>query len=563
MIPKLPSFRFATTRAKPPAAEMQTVLPFYRTRRMNRAAKFAVYGALALLCFAYGFLYARFAPFLMVPFAIPLAVLAILVVWALPSGDYAPTRALQPLYIAFFAALFLWPNYLAVALPGLPWITLLRLTGFPLLFTLLVCLSVSTQFRNHLVEVFTYDPWISRMLPILVLLMTASIVYSVRPGASASKYVVGITNWISIFFVTLVLFSRPGFPLRWMKLLLGVASVVALLGVWEAQISHVIWRDNIPPILKIEDEAVLRALAGTARAATGKYRVQSTYGQPLALSEFMGLVAPFAVHLLLTTRNGWARLFAGAYLATSLYVVIETDSRLGLISSLLSMLLYLLFWSLLRWRRDKGSIVAPAIVFAYPAIFTIGVAATFAIGRLRAKFWGNGAQSASDQARIEQWAIGWPKIFKHPLGHGIGQAGNVLGYVGPDGIQTIDSYFLSMLLDYGFFGFVLYYGIFARGVWIGARAIARGNLDKELQLLLPLSICLINFIIVKSVFSQEDNIPLAFVMLAAVLALSRRADLAQPLTEAEAEARFSPSGRSPRLPRPSPASGLRRETGLG
>jgi len=540
------------------------VLPFYRQRRMNRWAKLAVYVGLAAACFLYGFSYARFAPFLMVPFAVPLALLAILVIWALPSGDYAPTSALQPLYIAFFAALFIWPNYLAIGLPGLPWITLLRLTGLPLLFTLLICLSVSTQFRKHLLEVFQYDRPISRMLLGFALIATLSVGYSVSVGSSASRYVVVVTNWFSIFFVSLVLFTRPGFASRWMKLFLAMACVVCAVGLYESRIHHVVWSNHIPSILKIEDEAVLRALSGLSRAATGKYRVQGTYGTPLGLSEFLGLVAPFAVHLLLTAKSNGPRFFAAGYILVALYVVLETDSRLGLISSLLSMLLYLLFWAILQWRRNKGSIIAPAIVLAYPAIFCVGVAATIFIGRLRAKFWGNGAQASSDQSRIEQWASGTPKILSHPFGHGLGQGGNVLNYVGPDGIQTIDSYFLSILLEYGIVGFILYYGMFAWGAWIGARAIAKRKLDDELQLLLPFSICLINYIVIKSVFSQDDNQPLAFMLLAAVIALVRRADMAQP--EAETVAEQGRVSRSARFRRPQllpAASGLRRAINPG
>lgn len=545
-----------------PAEAAPPILPFYRPRRMNRWAKLAVYVGLAVVCFAYGFGYGRFAPFLMVPFAIPLAILAMLVVWALPSGDYAPTKALQPLYLAFFAALFVWPNYLAIALPGLPWITLLRLTGMPLLFVMLVCLSVSAQFRKHLADVFGYDPWISRMMVAFFVLVTLSVGYSVAIGPSASRYIVAVTNWFCIFFVSLILFTRPGFARRWMWTFIAMATVVCVVGAYESRIHHVVWSNHIPSILKIEDEAVLRALSGLSRAATGKYRVQGTYGTPLGLAEFLGLVAPFAVHLILTSRTNGPRIFAGAYLLLALYVVLETDSRLGLISSLLSMLLYLLFWALLQWRRNKGSIIAPAIVLSYPAIFCVGVAATFFIGRLRAKVWGNGAQTSSDQSRVEQWNIGIPKILKHPWGHGLGQSGNVLGYVGPDGIQTIDSYFLSILLEYGIIGFILYYGMFARGAWVGARTIVRGNLDDELALLLPLSICLIDFIVIKAVFSQDDNHPLAFMILAAVVALARRADAAQPATEPLAEKRrISRSAHSPRPQLQPAASGLRRETG--
>jgi hypothetical protein len=500
----------------------------------------------------------------MLPFALPLGVLAMLVVWALPSGDYAPTNALQPLYIAFFAALFVWPNYLAIALPGLPWITLLRLTGFPLLFTLLICLSVSAQFRKHLLDIFGYEPWIARMFVGFAVLATLSIGYSYNVGASFSKYIVMITNWFAIFFVSLLLFTRPGFAKRWMKLFMAMACVVCVVGVYESRIHHVVWSNHIPSILKIEDEAVLRALSGLSRAATGKYRVQGTYGTPLGLSELLGLVAPFAVHLALTAKTNGRRFFAVGYIFVALYVVLETDSRLGLISSLLSMLLYILFWALLQWRRNKGSIIAPAIVLSYPAIFCVGVAATIFIGRLRAKFWGNGAQASSDQSRVEQWTIGMPKILSHPIGHGLGQGGAVLNYVGPDGIQTIDSYFLSIFLEYGIPGFILYYGMFVWGAWIGARTIVARKLDEELQLLLPFSICLINYVVIKSVFSQDDNQPLAFMLLAAVVALARRADLEQPETEVVAEdRRLSRSARSRRLQLLPGASGLRRASNPG
>ncbi|MBU1378235.1 MAG: O-antigen ligase family protein [Alphaproteobacteria bacterium] len=548
-----------------PAMEEYAGVPFYRRRRMNRWAKAAVYVGLGVLCVAYGFGFARFAPFLMLPFAIPIALLAILVVWALPSGDYAPTDALQPLFIMFFGSIFLWPSYLALALPGLPWITLLRLTGMPLLVVLLVCLSVSPQFRKNLRDIFTFDPWLFRIVMGFLILQAVSMLYSVNPGTAANRYIVYTTNWTSIFFVSLVLFSRAGFALRWMHLLMAGAAMICLLGVWESRALHVLWAAHIPSILKIEDESVLRTLSGTARAATGKYRVLVTYSTPLGLSEFLGLVAPFAAHMLLTSKKNAPKIFAGVYMLVAFYVVLETDSRLGLISSILSLLLYMLFWALLQWRRSKGSIIAPAIVLAYPAIFFVGVASTFFIGRLRAKVWGNGSQSASDQSRVDQWNLAIPKMFSHPQGHGVGQAGSVLNYIGSDGVPTIDSYFINMLLDYGFIGFALYFGMFARGAWIGARSIVRGDLDRELQLLLPLSICLINYIIIKSVFSQDDNHPMVFMMLGAVVALSRRADIAAKLagTSTFASRQLSRSARF-QQPRLQPAaSGLRRESGPG
>lgn len=559
-------FKRRAAAAEPlPVVEESPGVPFYRRRRMNRWAKLAVYIGLGVLCVAYGFGFARFAPFLMLPFAIPIALLAILMIWALPSGDYAPTNLLQPLFVMFFASIFIWPSYLALALPGLPWITLARLTGLPLLFTLLICLSVSPQFRRHLGEIFTYEPWLYRLITAFLVYQALSVFFSVGPGNSINRYIVYATNCISIFFVSLVLFTREGFALNWTKLLLAGAVVLCFIGVWEAQTLHVLWASHIPSILKIEDEAILRTLSGTTREATGKYRVLATYSVPLGLSEFFGLVAPFAAHLGLTAKTNGPRIFAAVYLVVAVYVTLATDSRLGLISSIFAMLLYMLLWALLQWRQNRGSLIAPAIVFAYPAIFVVGVASTFAIGRLRGAIWGNGAQTSSDHARLDQWALGLPKIFSHPQGHGVGQAGSVLGYVGPDGIATIDSYMLNIVLDYGYIGFALYFSIFVRAAFVGARAIARGHLDKELQLLLPLSICMANYILVKAVFSQEDNTPLTFMMLGAVIALSRRASIVQDAvgetTFATRQVSRSARFRPPRL-QPA-ASGLRREPGPG
>src|SRR3546814_13038158 len=81
------------------------------------------------------------------PFLVPVIALGLLVIWALPETDWAPTKTLAWLLIAFLIALPLWPNYLAIALPGMPGITLLRIIGAPMILLLLIPLSVSAEFR--------------------------------------------------------------------------------------------------------------------------------------------------------------------------------------------------------------------------------------------------------------------------------------------------------------------------------------------------------------------------------------------------------------------------------
>jgi len=483
--------------------------------------------ALAGACFAYGFFFSVMAPARIMPFTVPLALLAGLVVWGLPAGAYAPTRALEPLYFAFFAALILWPNYLAIGLPSLPWVTMLRLIVVPLILVFLICLSASPAFRRKFMDVLSTDKILLRLLVALIGIQTVSIVFARDIGPSINHYLIAQMNWSAVFFIGAVVFVRKGFAEHWATAFLLAATVLCGLAIWEVGIGHVPWAGHVPSIFKIEDESVLRILAGASRAATKIYRAQATATTPLGLAELLGLAVPFAIHIAVTRYHLVLRIFALAFLPLSIWVILLTDSRLGVVAALASVMVYILLWSLGRWAKDKDSVIGPALALTYPAFFAAAVAATFFVGRLRAQVWGDGSQAASDQSRMEQWTMGIPKILSHPLGHGTGRAADTLGFANGAGVVTIDSYYLSVLLELGILGFVVYYALFLRAAWTAAKVTIFTHQEREVQLLLPISVALVNFVVVKAVLSQEANHPLMFIMLGAVVALTFRAKTAR------------------------------------
>jgi hypothetical protein len=468
----------------------------------------------------------------------------ILGIWALPSGGYAPVGLIPWLFFGFFSVLILWPIYLAIALPGLPWITPMRLTGVPLALTMLVCASVSQEFRAEIGDVLKADPWMHRLLLAFVVLEAISLVFSHAPGSSINRFITSQINWTGMFFAGCYMFRKPGAASAWARLLLWVGVVLCILGVWESRAGMVLWAHNIPSFLRIEDESVMKALAGVQRAYGGFHRVQATAGTPLGFAEYLGLTMPFAMHFALTSRSLGFRLLATFYVPLAIYVIILTDSRLGIVASLVSAMVYLLLWSIRRWRTQRSSILAPALVLTYPVILLAGVAATFFIGRLRKSVWGGGAQQASTDSRKEQWAMGWPKIFHGPLGHGQGQGGQTLGYVAPDGSLTIDSYYLTLMLEYGLLGFAVYMALFLRGAWTGGVNAFQAKPDPELLLLMPLSVALIDFLIVKSVLSQDHNHPLVYIMLGATVALAYRSKMANAAAQPEVD--MAPARRTAR-----------------
>lgn len=152
------------------------------------------------------------------------------------------------------------------------------------------------------------------------------------------------------------------------------------------------------------------------------------------------------------------------------------------------------------------------------------------IGRLRNMFWGNGSEQSSTDARVAQLTIGLPKVLSHHQGYGIGMGGETLGFR-PFGRMTIDNYYLSIALEYGVIGFVIFYGMFAAAIYYCASATAKHRFQsRNFGFLTAIGISLLTFVVIKSSFSEQDNHPLIFMMLGMAMALCARAQ-AEPQAE--------------------------------
>jgi len=483
-----------------------------------RRHAWACYTLLGLFALFYGVTFSIFGSVFLVGLLIPLALLAGCVIWLLPATDRAPLHLLDPLLVAFILALLCWPDYLALGLPGLPWITAQRLVATPLALVLLVCLSMAPSFRARLKAILSAAPAIWIPVAAFAAIAGLSIALSANISASLSKFVVAQLYWTVIFFVGAYVFTVPGRVDRFAYLLWGITVFVCLIGVDEARRQGLFWAGHIPWFLKIDDPSVQRNLGGLTRAATGVYRVHSKFGTALGLGEYLALATPFVYQIIISARTRLTRLAAIATVPLILYITIKTDSRLALIGFLGSTLSYVLIWAVLRWRQDRHSLLAPAVVFAFPVFAGLFLAATVFIGRLRAMVWGTGAHQASNDTREAMYQAGIPMVLRNPLGHGIGQGAVTLGYANGEGVLTIDTYYLAVGLEYGVIGFLVYYGLILSGIWHAGQLTLRAR-EPELLFAAPIAVALLNFFVTKSVFSQQENHPLVFVMLGILVAL--------------------------------------------
>lgn len=475
-----------------------------------------------LLCIAffYGAILTVSQTFLVIPLSAPLMIGAFMLIWALPEREIYARPILEWMLFAYLVALMFWPDYLALSLPGMPWITAQRLTSLPLLFMLLILLSQSRNLRTEYKAILNNEPIIWKTMVAFSLLSVFSVAFSNAPGFSINRLVIAGLYWVQIFFVSCYVFTRPGAVRKFVYLLLAAVIFVNLIALLEIRMQQVPWGNHIPSFLAVDGDTLSLILAPSARAATGMYRAKSKFTTPLALAEFLGYAMPFMLHLIATERRVWLKIVAAATLPLSLYVIIHTDSRLGMVCFFSTILLYALYEGSRRWVSNRDSIFGPASVLAFPVTATVFFIATFFVGRLRNSVWGSGAQQASTDSRKEQYADGISKIISHPWGYGIGRSGDTLGFVSPSGIITIDTYYLVIGLELGIIGFIVYYGMFIYG---GLRAASFAYRSTgEVTYLGPVAVMLMNFLIVKSIFSQTDNHPLAFAILGLAVALLYR-----------------------------------------
>ena len=129
----------------------------------------------------------------------------------------------------------------------------------------------------------------------------------------------------------------------------------------------------------------------------------------------------------------------------------------------------------------------------------------------------------SRRARTDQWHKGIPLIVRNPIGHGIGMAGITLDYHSPGGLLTIDSYWLANLLEYGILGFLIFFGMVFAGVIYAARS-AYDDRTKNLEyaFLIPASVSLLVWTVIKIACAEQGNHPIVFMILGMIVALVYR-----------------------------------------
>lgn len=514
----LPSMRAALVGSVTPLP----VLPNYRRQRstLERVFKHSAFLTFCIfLGLIYGFLFTLFPPQLLVFLVIPILFLALLVIWALPDTDRAPLKLLNRLFFVYFLAMILWPNYLAIQIPGLPWMTLRRLIAFPMAAILLISYSTSSRFRAEIARALGAVRPLAYMVAAFTAVQVLTTLWSPSPPFTFNFT---LNYWFSstaFFFAGAWALTKPKGAQTLVWLMIGTALFLCVLAALEYRNGAVLWAGHIPSFLQVQDELMERYLSSAVRDK--EYRAVTTFSVSLSFAEYLAIVTPFFIHKIMKSRSIFAIAAWGVADLALLGAINLTQSRLGILGWITAHALYGCIWAFRRWRTQRTDLIAPAVSLVYPLgtlLFAIGM---FTVPAIRNRTIGGGSTGLSDQSRQVQFDMMWPKLLHNPFGYGGGNSGEILGYRLPGGMLTVDSYIISMLLDYGVIGFLLFGGMLAYGAAKMAQ-LAWQNPKGELDLTLPLACAITIGIQVRLVLSQTDNIPLLFMLLGMAAALTWR-----------------------------------------
>lgn len=430
--------------------------PFHRHRAIverfaTRTVVFAIVVAFSLFM---GLGFGLLGPMAPSFFAPVIGVMFLLAIWLLPDASIDLSKGAFVAFLAYVSASLVWPNYLAVAIPGLPWITPTRMFLFALGLLVLLQYSQNSIARREIVGSIHASHVFLVAILIHIACRFASLPVSPSPFSSATS-----------IFQTIILCGIPFIAAVWLlngeKRLDRFAGVVVactiavlIVSVAEYRISKPIWTDHLPSFL-IADQTLFEAYTGAqARVGDNRYRVRGVFGTAVYFGQYLAVATPFIMHALFTARTALRRVIYAIVMLVLTFVVWSTNTRTAMTGMMIGLVGYGALFALRRYlfpryHGDPGSPIALAsgIGGALTAVVLV-----LSSHRLRVMTLGGAQHADSDRVREAQWDRAIELMMKNPLGYGADQAPMLAGKLSNRGIWVLDNGWINMMVDFGAVG---------------------------------------------------------------------------------------------------------------
>jgi O-antigen ligase len=126
-----------------------------------------------------------------------------------------------------------------------------------------------------------------------------------------------------------------------------------------------------------------------------------------------------------------------------------------------------------------------------------------------------------DGDRMLQWQLAMPQIESNPItGHGMGTSGILVGYHLEAGVPSVDSYIITLLVETGVPGLLLFFATIAIAIWMGLR-VYLSDKDPRASIGCALACSLIAFATYRTALSQTENHSLVFFIIGLIFVMGR------------------------------------------
>lgn len=501
------------------------ILPPY-TRRVDdlrhRLLKASAVSATLALAIIMGFWIAIFATLVVPMFVGIIGLVFLIAMWMAVDEEPDLSRPAATLMVTYLALSVAWPSYLAVEIPGLPWLTPTRIALAMLSVLVLLQVSQSRIVRGQIVGAIAGMklPFIG--YAVLLVMMFATVVLSSKPGEAMSFSVQQIILWTIPLLSGLWLFQDPGVVIRATRAMGIALMIVMLLTIGEYHNQLPLWIPYIPPFLKVDAPQMASFLTALVRL-DGSYRAKGNFGIHLYYSQLLLMFLPFAIHWLLDAKSPTRRFWALAFLILSLTAIWMNNTRTATTGQLVVVAGMLGLFALRHHLRtqNKLDLMAPAFALGVPAAAGL-LAMLIAISpRLQTMTIGGTQNAGSDAVRDGQWERAWSAVATNPFGYGSGESGPLTGRLANGGIWIVDSQWINFMVDYGLLGALGWAALLGVTAGVGA-LIYLQRIDDSADLAGPTAVGIGSFMMSMYTISFVGNIPLLMTFIAIVCATQHR-----------------------------------------
>lgn len=412
-------------------------------------------------------------------------------------------------YLILIALMVVWPRYFFVSIGGIGLNPYTVGTLF-FLFAAFLILWLSPSVRLAWVCALISRPGVPVLMAGFVFWQIFTALLGEQPDRSfdiALRDVLYIS--VHFFIATVFLLDLRIFE-SLPNVICAASFFVGVLGVWEnlAQVNLI---DNLGLLDYAKGDADQIAQLASEKVRDGFFRAQSVFSHPIVFGQHMAAFAPLA-YVVFRHKNGFMRWIALATLIVTPLAINATGARSSYIVFFVAIIVFYFINSQIKPPGLFGPFLTTLALMTFLILFGVFFSDYFA-----SLIGGRSYEEANSSAvRLDMLDMALDSIVHSPImGYGAGMAAQKAGLIGISGMLTVDSIYISIMLDMGFVGIVLFLLIITSSVFGSNSSKVQGSSETK-TLCAAYSAAIAAFAFGQISLSIVDNLTQLYIAVAAL-----------------------------------------------